>query len=93
MSTKINVFAVSNVRHNRKDYKPGDEIPRLKKEDRERLEALGAVRVEEVAEKSAPPPDDLPPADPPTDDPPQNNSPKNPEKDKKGEDEKDKGKK
>lgn len=57
MSAKLNVFAVSNVRHNRKDYKPGDKIPGLKKDDLNRLLRLQAIKtVEEVIEPPPPPP-------------------------------------
>lgn len=61
MSSTVNVTALSFVRHNNEDFKPGDTIPGIKKDDLERLEGLGAVKVEEVVKEPPPPP----PVDPP----------------------------
>lgn len=81
MSSATNVFALVDVRHNGKDFKPGDKIPGLTNDDLERLEKLGAVRVEKLVETPPPPipppspkdpggegdPPKDPPADPPED--------------------------
>ena len=99
MSSATDVFALTSVRHNHKDYKPGDKIPGLKQEDLERLKKLGVVRVEQAAETpplDPPPPpnepggEDDPPKDPPADPPGESDPPQDPpadppkEPDKKG---------
>jgi len=61
MSGTISVITLAHVRHSNKDFKPGDTIPRLKKDELERLVELGVVRVEELVKGPAPPP----PIDPP----------------------------
>lgn len=83
MSSKVNVTALANVRHNNKDFKPGDSIPGLSVEDTERLKGLGVVKVVEPLKPPADPPTDPPKDDPPKDDPPKDDPPKDPEKDDK----------
>ena len=82
MSSTINVTALSFVRHNNKDYKPGDKIPGLKKDDLERLETFGAVKVEVLLKEPPPPPPKEPGGEDDNQDPPDGENdqepPKNP---------------
>lgn len=65
MSSKVNVTALGFVRHDNKDFKPGDKIPGLSVEDVERLKGLGVVKVEAIVD---PPKEPDPPDDPEKDD-------------------------